>query len=235
MKCQSCNSDNLKIYSKYVLWVKEDGVWFNATPFELPTQRDRFILSCNDCQAKFNYCIISGNVSSGDNLIITDKIEPIERSIPDRIKLDLDHTLISSFIFDDETMKGDFSIEVGSINYEVLIRPNLKVFIDFCLKNFSSVEVITAGTKEYAKEICKKIGLDNVKLTTREDLVLAELDMRFGEMDYIKDASESLMIDDKTYIFSGKGFLVLNPKPYISSKTDDELLKIIEYILKNKN
>jgi 2-hydroxy-3-keto-5-methylthiopentenyl-1-phosphate phosphatase len=232
MKCPKCNSDKLSIFSKFRYLEHSNGEWFNVTPFEEHLPNVKSFFKCNHCELVLDFNTVNNSIIFKENEIKFSNFKIKNRILPKRLVLDLDHTLIASFQTNDDDLSGEFSFNIDNLHYEVAIRPRLKEFLDFCNVHFEEIEVITASVESYAKNICKNIGLNNVKLTTRESLK-EDYTVMTNDLDFIKEVNDSVVIDDKPQVIKGTGNVILNPKAFWYDSGDTELTKILDYLTKN--
>jgi hypothetical protein len=162
------------------------------------------------------------------------------------IILDIDHTLLVSKINE----------EIEEIE-RVAYRPYLKRFLNFLFDNFSSVNIWSAGGKEYVDEIVKKhlspllddtsIGFGFVYSNKNCKKVLKPIHRGFyssewtNEMVDIKDMNEeifqcsnrlnkfnTMIVDDKRITFSRNYGNAIEIKPFCGKEDDDCLVKVAE-------
>lgn len=149
--------------------------------------------------------------------------------------LDIDETLIHTSLKPVKT--PDFTFVLGGDTYYVLLRPGLKKFLSFVFKNFESVNIWTAATKEYAHIIMKhilteaqfkKLGFFNTRAHTiagSKPLSLvfkSETAKKAG----IKP-DNTIMIDDKTTVLKwnpGNGIVL---PAWTGDVNDKYLLKLV--------
>ena len=161
------------------------------------------------------------------------------------IILDIDETLIHCKL--KQPQRYDFEFIIDKTKYYVIYRPFLKEFINFIFKRFDTINIWTAATQDYAHKIILKIlneHLEDKKLIsskfkcffTRKQVSqdgTKELDKIFKNACSIKLnilPENTIMIDDKKYVFNkntGNGLIIPGFK---GNKKDDNLLKLIYFL-----
>ena len=159
------------------------------------------------------------------------------------IVLDIDETLIHTKMTE-RPCEHCFSIE--KTKYYVMYRPHLAEFINYIFSNFETVNIWTAATYDYAKNIISKILhtllIDKTQLTrlkffnTRQQVSVdgtKKLTKLFNT-DFAKSLNiletNTIMIDDKPSVFNyntGNGFII---PAWTGKKSDKFLLKLIKVI-----
>lgn len=160
------------------------------------------------------------------------------------IILDIDETLIHTKMTKCANTDHVFSIE--KTKYYVLYRPHLREFINFIFTNFETINIWTAATYDYAKNIISRIlssmlidkdQLPKLKFFNTRQQVSKDGSKKLSKLfntDYAKslniNESNTIMIDDKPSVFNyntGNGFII---PAWTGSKDDEFLLKLIHII-----
>lgn len=171
------------------------------------------------------------------------------------IVLDLDETLVHTY--DGPTPKEVYSknrtpeardrlyeIEVHGRILVGVLRPNVREFIDFCLKYFDEVIVWSAGVADYVDEIVRVLFTgaqpDRVysrdKCLPRDDLFLKPLESITTKT---RTMSEMIIIDDRLTTFDScnprNGILIPIFSPLLSDPTlganDTILVQLMNFFL----
>lgn len=131
----------------------------------------------------------------------------------------------------------DFTFVLNNDTYYVLLRPGLKKFLSFVFKNFESVNIWTAATKEYAHIIMrrvlseaqfKKLGFFNTRNHTiagSKPLSLVFKSEAAKKVGIRPD--NTIMIDDKITVLKwnpGNGIVL---PAWTGDTTDKYLLKLV--------
>lgn len=150
--------------------------------------------------------------------------------------LDLDETLIHSINLSKREFCTDhdnkiLDIKILDINYGIYIRPYVKKFLDYAIKNFKLC-LFTASGDLYASEIIKAVGISDYfsLVLTREHCI------KISEKFYLKDLSifpnlESVLIVENNLLSFAKHLsngILLNS--YCCDKSDTELFELIDYL-----
>jgi len=149
--------------------------------------------------------------------------------------LDIDETLIHTSTKKIES--ASFVFTLSEIKYYVLVRPGLTKFMQYVFKNFESVNIWTAATKEYAHIIMKHILTEKqyTKLkffNTRTHIIAGAkpLSVIFRNKEAIAlgiKPENTIMIDDKPSVLKhneGNGIVI---PAWRGDDTDKYLLKLI--------
>lgn len=158
------------------------------------------------------------------------------------IVLDIDETLIHT-----ETCEPDyydFKFLLDSKIYFVTKRPYLDDFLSYLKSNYK-IGVFTTSTEDYASEILKTIGLDKLDFLYDRSRCTEKYFPEVFQSCYIKRLSKIKNVDlDRTVIIDDRGDgaqenygNLIKIKPFYVDKSDNELLKLIDYLetIKDKN
>lgn len=155
------------------------------------------------------------------------------------IILDIDETIIHTMMTE---CKADHVFSIEKTKYYVLYRPHLHSFINFIFTNFETINIWTAATYDYAKNIISKLlvtmlvdktQLPKLKFFNTRQQVSKDGSKKLVKLfstDYAKSLniteSNTIMIDDKQSVFNhntGNGFII---PAWTGQKNDDFLLKL---------
>lgn len=159
------------------------------------------------------------------------------------IVLDIDETLIHTKM---TPTKCEHTFSIDKTSYYVKYRPYLAEFINFIFNNFDSINIWTAATYDYAKNIISKVLhtllLDKSLLyklkffNTRQQVSIdgsKKLNKLFNT-EFAKSLNiletNTIMIDDKESVFNyntGNGIII---PAWTGKKSDKFLLKLIKVI-----
>ena len=166
------------------------------------------------------------------------------------IILDIDETIIHTMMTE---CKADHVFSIEKTKYYVLYRPHLHSFINFIFTNFETINIWTAATYDYAKNIISKLlvtmlvdktQLPKLKFFNTRQQVSKDGSKKLVKLfstDYAKSLniteSNTIMIDDKQSVFNhntGNGFII---PAWTGQKNDDFLLKLqhIIAVIQNEN
>ena len=163
--------------------------------------------------------------------------------------LDLDETLISVSVLRPNTY--DFSFILNGTTYYGKKRPGLDLFLRFAFKNFETVSIWTAATREYAVKIVKYIMTEKqiaalMFFKTRKDLAMSPGGSYFKPLRTIFTDPKAktkgitpettVMIDDKAEVLRdnpGSGILIPAWKGVQSDKYLHKLLIVLDGIVKH--
>jgi Dullard-like phosphatase family protein len=156
------------------------------------------------------------------------------------IILDIDETLIHTEIMD--LYDYDFSFIINDRTYYVTKRPYLDEFISY-ISNYK-IGVFTTSTKDYATEILNTIGLNKLEFLFDRSKCTMKYVLDLQERTYIKrlhstkcDLDKCVIIDDRRETAMDNYGNLIEVKPFYCDKSDDTLLKLIDYLelIKDKN
>lgn len=144
---------------------------------------------------------------------------------------DLDHTILYADI--NEREGYDFILNLPNSNPKyIYFRPFLFELLSFAQEHFN-LHISTAGTADYAQAIREHLSqfqFDSV--TSRESMKLVEVFDGYSKYDdYIKEISNSIIIDDKDYIFKGENNTILKVSPFFPSQDPKNIIN--DFVLKN--
>lgn len=205
--------------SKYVYYFSNNK-WFLSNPllksYLYSSVNNVFHVSCMNCKKFWKESDLAPIYS------------PSTKNFKE-ITLDLDSTLISTE-YAWEEKDADLVFTIPPYTYYVFKRPHLDEFLkELCIR-FDKINIFTSAQKEYADNVINSLSIPSNKLgfvKTRQD---CQNERPYGWMDreYLKDISNSLIIDDKQHVIRGYNNVVLEiPKYHYSNKSDNELLKMI--------
>ncbi len=153
------------------------------------------------------------------------------------IVLDIDETLIHAVTRKHKDSKFTIKFVKGE-QYYILVRPGLKSFLRYVFKNFKSVNIWTAATKEYAiailshiltKTQISKLKFFNTRKQCRPDGSKPLMSI-FNTPHAIKsniNKNNTLMVDDKEYVLKhNKGNGIIIPA-WLGNPNDDALSRLI--------
>ena len=161
------------------------------------------------------------------------------------IVLDIDETLIHAVTRKNKNASFSIKFNTGE-QYYILVRPGLKKFLRYVFKNFKTVNIWTAATKDYAiaimsniltKQQISRLKFFNTRKQCSTDGSKPLIDI-FGTAQAKKlgiTRSNTLMIDDKPDVVKhnkGNGIIV---QPWLGNQKDnslDRLTLLLDVILK---
>ncbi|KAK8892432.1 hypothetical protein M9Y10_029660 [Tritrichomonas musculus] len=152
--------------------------------------------------------------------------------------LDLDNTLISSFILKPDSNMCDFLFSLQDGNQTstigVIKRPNVDTFL-MALSKYATIYLFTAAKKEYVSEIIRQIdpiGTYFTKIFTREHCI------QVGDKKFKKDysicgtnMSRTLIVDDIPDNFKDYANNGISVKPFVGGINDDDLARVFKKII----
>jgi TFIIF-interacting CTD phosphatase-like protein len=160
------------------------------------------------------------------------------------IVLDIDETLIHCKL--EKPAYYDYKFTISKVTYYIIYRPYLKEFFIYLFNNFDTINIWTAATKDYAKNIISKLLITFIKdphkykkiveFRTRKDVAqngTKDLNKIFNNKcsdEYNIKPYNTFMIDDKKYVFNkntGNGIII---PAFRGNKNDIYLLKLIEFL-----
>lgn len=149
------------------------------------------------------------------------------------VVLDLDETLVH--VVNAPLAGGkqpSFMFYIQQVPYYVYKRPFIDNFLEFLFANFETVNVFTAATRDYGKQVIRGIMSREQRrklrlFFSREHLTPSPVVSYYKKLSNKFDLSNSLMIDDRKEVFHdnpGNGILV---KKFKGKASDKELAKLI--------
>ena len=159
--------------------------------------------------------------------------------------LDIDETLIHAVTR--KNKKASFSIKFSTgEQYYILVRPGLKKFLRYVFKNFKTVNIWTAATKDYAiaimSNVLTKQQISRLKFFNTRKQCSSDGSKPLVDIFDTPQAKKlgitrfnTLMIDDKSGVLKhnpGNGIIV---QPWIGNQSDnslDRLTLLLDVILK---
>lgn len=155
--------------------------------------------------------------------------------------LDLDETLVSVTHDPYHHVFIDESFNVGGQSFFLKKRPHLTEFLSFAFRNFKSVSVFTAGTRDYATEILRIIMTPEQRqklmvFFSREHLqplkngsytkALASICKTEAGQAYNASMKDILIVDDRLDVHSANIGNALIIPAYKGEPMDNELQKL---------
>lgn len=177
---------------------------------------------------------------------------PIKQK-PDKklLILDIDETLLHASYQPLQTAKDSTpAYDFMLAEYFVYLRPHLNEFLAFCFEHFH-VAIWTSASELYALEVQHKIITDNPRFADKKlafvwsrKRCVQRLDYEYKDYYFIKDLKkvkkqgyslEHIIMVDNTprKLCRNYGNLVC-VKDFLGDKNDDELLKLMRYLIKLK-
>jgi TFIIF-interacting CTD phosphatase-like protein len=150
--------------------------------------------------------------------------------------LDLDETLLFAT---EEPLNIQEDFTVGE--YHVYLRPYLKGFISYCLKNFE-VAVWTSSSEDYAAEICMQIfpSLSAISFLWSRNRCTRCVDYEIGELYWVKDLKkvhrkgyaleQIIVVDDTAKKLKRDYGNLICIREFTGDQSDEELL-LLEFYL----
>lgn len=156
--------------------------------------------------------------------------------------LDLDNTLISSFIFNPNSGICDFLFTLQEESKTSMIgvvkRPNVDSFL-MTLSSFATIYLFTSAEKEYASKIISQIdpiGRYFKKVFTRENCIQTK-NNKFKK-DYSicgTDMSRTIIVDDIPENFKDFANNGIPIRPYKGGLNDNDLTLVLDIIIRLGN
>jgi TFIIF-interacting CTD phosphatase-like protein len=159
------------------------------------------------------------------------------------IILDIDETLIHTRM---DACEADHIFTIEKTKYYVLYRPYLHEFINFIFTNFETINLWTAATYDYAKNIVSRLllnmltdksQLSKLKFFNTRQQVSKDGAKKLAKLfstDYAKSLNiienNTIMIDDKPSVFNyntGNGFII----PAWTGQKDDTFLLKLQHVI----
>lgn len=139
--------------------------------------------------------------------------------------LDLDNTLI--YTSNERELPAKVLLHYSG--YTIYERPHARDLVRLCQEKCDTA-VFTTAVRDYAENVCRKLGLKPIKIFSREDCRVADGRYVKSVPDHYFDQYNSLIIiDDMPEIWDAKSHnkcQIISVSPFMGSE-DDELLKII--------